>query len=176
MEDAPKMLSWMNDAQSVRYLGSGFQKKRTLEDVQDLISLTLDGEFTGETWAIADADSNEYLGECRLMLPDKASRRAEVAIVLLPKARGRGLGRQALTLLLKRAFCELQYNRLYLYCAAENLPAKLLYESVGFALEGRLRSHMALNDGALTDVLVYGRLRDEYAARQTLEKRPEKEP
>ena len=165
MEDAPAMLSWMNDADSVRYLGGGFQRKRTLKDVQDLIALTLDGEFTGETWAVAEKESGEYLGECRLMLPDAAARRAEIAIVLLPKARGRGLGRQALELLLKRAFCELQYNRLYLNCAQANQPARLLYERAGFTLEGRLRSHMRSNDGALEDVLIYGLLREEYDAR-----------
>ena len=43
------------------------------------IALTLDGEFTGETWAVAEKESGEYLGECRLMLPDAAARRAEIA-------------------------------------------------------------------------------------------------
>ncbi|MBR4236018.1 MAG: GNAT family N-acetyltransferase [Clostridia bacterium] len=157
-EDAPAMLAWMNDGESVKYLGSGFARPRSLEDVREYIELRLDGEFTGECFAVADAHTDEYLGQCDLMLPDARAGTAEAAIVLLPDKRGRGTAAQALRLLVKKAFGELGYRRLYLKCASENASAVRLYERAGFVREGTLRQHI-FADSKLMDVYIYGLLK-----------------
>lgn len=160
LSDAESMLAWMNDPDSTRYLGGGFEKKRTLEDVRESIELRLDGEFTGETFAVADGETGEYLGQCDLLLPDEKAGRAEIAVVLLPQYRGCGYARQALMLLMKFAF-ENGYNRLFLKVCAENVPAIKLYESLDFVREGTLRRHVRVGD-RLCDVAVYGMLKEDF--------------
>lgn len=162
LEDAERALEWMNDPGSVRFLGSGFAKKRSLEDAREEIALRLDGEFTGETFAVADGETGEYLGRCDLLLPDPAAKKAEIAIVLVPSARGRGIAASALKLLCAHAFEE-GYERLYLKCASLNTPAVRLYERAGFAREGTLRRHLMTPEG-LCDVYVYGLLRTEFSS------------
>ena len=156
--DAPYMLEWMNDKESTKYLGSGFERKRSLEDVLEYIDMRLGGEFTGECFAAADARTDEYIGQCDLMLPDMRAGTAEAAIVIRSGMRGRGNGARALALLISKAFDELGYRRLYLKCAAENAGAVRLYERAGFTREGTLRQHI-FADGKLMDVYIYGLLR-----------------
>ena len=164
--DAPRVCAWMNDKDTVRFLGGGFEKPVSAADVRERISLQLDGEFTSERFAIASSDTDEYLGECSLLLPDERAKKAEVALVLLPEARGQGYAQQALLLLLKYAFDKKGYQRLYLKCAEANKSAARLYERAGFLREGILRRHLMTDEG-LKDVIVYGMLREEYLARFT---------
>jgi len=158
-DDAAYMLEWMNDEAATLYLGGGFTKKRTLEDVQDYIHMRLDGEFTGETYAIAEGETGEYLGQCDLMLPDPAAQKAEIAIVVLPRHQGRSIATQALQLLIQKAFSD-GYNRLHLKVCTENQKAMRLYERLGFKREGTLRQDINVQ-GRLCDVAVYGMLKSD---------------
>ena len=165
LEDAPRVCLWMNDKDTVRYLGGGFENPVSLEDAKERIALQLDGEFTGERFAVSFADTGEYLGECSLLLPDGRAKKAELALVLLPGARGRGYALQALKLLLDYAFLQKGYQRLYLKCAFKNQRAVHLYERAGFVKEGVLRRHLYTDEGP-DDVILYGMLREEYLARR----------
>ena len=169
VSDARARLQWMNDDESVRYLGSGFLRKKTLDEVREEILLRLDGEFTGEECVIADAVTQAYLGQINLMHPDEQAKCAALSLVLLPSARGKGLAKKALKLFLKKAFEEWGYHRLYLKCAARNERAVKLYESAGFVHEGTLRAHMMTSEG-LTDVKLYGMLREDWQRLENLAK------
>lgn len=79
--------------------------------------------------------------------------------------RGRGLGREALELLLNYAFNELNLHRIGLDVIADNIRAVRTYESVGFRHEGALRQAV-YRDGKRYDLLVMGILRDEWLALQ----------
>lgn len=78
--------------------------------------------------------------------------------------RGKGYGSDALNLLLGYAFRELNLYRVGLNVIAYNLPAIRAYERAGFQLEGRGRG-MVYRDGERYDLLQYGILREEWAAR-----------
>ena len=160
-EDAPSVCRWMNDPETVKYLGYGFLKPRSLEEVKETIRLRLDGEFTGEELVIADAATGEYLGQINLLLPDEKAKTAEISLVLLPEARGQGIAFKALQLFLHKAFKEWHCQRLYLKCICANTRALRLYEKAGFRLEGTLRRHIMTAEG-LADVALYGMLKEEY--------------
>ena len=161
LSDAEEICRWMNDPETVAYLGYGFLRARTPEDVTEEIRLRLDGEFTGETLVIEDSLTHRYLGQINLLLPDERAKTAEISIVLLPRARGQGIAFRALGQFLDLAFHQWNYQRLYLKCLRENRKAVRLYERLGFRLEGVLRRHMLTSQG-LMDVLLYGLLREEY--------------
>ena len=75
--------------------------------------------------------------------------------------RGRGYGREALTLALEFAFRELNLYRLQLTVFAYNHAAIALYERLGFQIEGTFREFME-RDGQRHDMLLYGILRSEW--------------
>jgi diamine N-acetyltransferase len=84
--------------------------------------------------------------------------------ILDPNYLGQGYGREAINLLLDWCFRVMNYRRIHLETLASNERAVRCYKSCGFVEEGRLRQHEYYN-GAYTDVLVMGILREEWEER-----------
>lgn len=159
LSDAPSVLEWMNAPETTRFLGYGFSRRRTLEEVTEMLEMRICGDLTGESFAIVDADTGAYMGQCDLLLPDEKAKKAEIAIVILPEYRGKGIGARAMKLLMEVGFRS--YDRLFLKCAANNVSAIKLYEKLGFTKEGTLRRDMKIGD-ELVDTVIYGMLKEEY--------------
>ncbi|WP_149202690.1 GNAT family N-acetyltransferase [Actinotalea subterranea] len=119
-------------------------------------------------WAITHG-SDEYLGEIVLNEIDDHSASANLRLALRPGQRGRGFGGDAISLVLAFAFAEqpegLGLHRVSLDVLSINPRARMLYESLGFVTEGRLReSH---RDGEFwCDAIVMAILEDDYRASQ----------
>ena len=80
---------------------------------------------------------------------------------------GQGEGAAFLRALVNFAFGALRANRIWLDTSADNLRAQKAYLRAGFTLEGRLRQHEFHPTTQLRDdVLLYGLMRDEWAAAQ----------
>ena len=75
--------------------------------------------------------------------------------------RGKGYGAEAVALLLKFAFWELNLHRVGLTVFSYNDPAIALYEKLGFKREGVMRE-MIQRDGQHYDMLLYGLLKSEW--------------
>ena len=165
LADAPSVQKWMNDAETTRFLGYGFSRPRTLDEVTEMLEMRICGDLTGESFAIIDADTGDYMGECSLLLPDEKAKKAEIAIVILPEYRGNGAGTQAMRLLMEAGFRS--YDRLFLKCAANNASAIKLYEKLGFQKEGTLRRDMKIGD-EVVDTVIYGMLKEEYLGQKLL--------
>ena len=109
--------------------------------------------------------SDEYLGEIVLNHFDRHARSANLRLVLRPGQRGRGFGGEAISLVLAHAFAEapegLGLHRVSLDVLSINPRARMLYESLGFVAEGRLReSH---RDGDFwCDSIVMAILEDDF--------------
>jgi RimJ/RimL family protein N-acetyltransferase len=82
--------------------------------------------------------------------------------------RRHGFGRQALTLALKHAFCDLGLERVFFEVLADNQGAIRLYEMVGFEVEALLRKKV-LKNGEFTDVLMMGILADGFLSSEPAE-------
>src|SRR5579875_358814 len=74
---------------------------------------------------------------------------------------GQGYGREALTLLLRFAFMELNLRRVGITVFDYNPRAIRLYERAGFVREGARRAYV-VRDGKAHDMLLYGMLREEF--------------
>jgi ribosomal-protein-alanine N-acetyltransferase len=104
---------------------------------------------------IADAADDRYLGAIVLFARDIGI--AELAYVLAPEARGRGLAAQAVRLLGDWAFAELGLRRLQLRIEPANDASHAVARRAGYEREGLLRSGYAVR-GRWADVVMYSRL------------------
>jgi RimJ/RimL family protein N-acetyltransferase len=121
-----------------------------------------------EDYAILHA-AGRHVGNCGLTGIDRSRRKAELWIYLGDSAaRGAGSGASAVRLLLRRAFDELELNRVYLRVLANNPAAERFYRRLGFVAEGRWRAD-TWQDGRPVDALWFSMLADEYRAQATRE-------
>jgi [ribosomal protein S5]-alanine N-acetyltransferase len=86
-------------------------------------------------------------------------------VVGKPEARGKGLGREAVGLLVDHLLRTGPCERVGATCDVENVPSYRLLEAVGLRREGTLRSAL-FHHGRWHDVYVYGITRSERAARR----------
>ena len=82
-----------------------------------------------------------------------------------PAYRGGGYGSEAIALVLRFAFHEINLHRVQLNVYRYNERAIAAYEKLGFVREGVLREFLN-RDGQRHDVFVYGLLRREWEAQQ----------
>jgi RimJ/RimL family protein N-acetyltransferase len=114
------------------------------------------GEFLG--MAVTDSSRRPFLGHVMLHTLAWRHRRAEIGYWLVPSARGHGVGRTAVSLLVGWAFEELGLERLEITTTPDNGAARALAGSLGFAEEGVMIARN-LERGRRVDVMILARLR-----------------
>jgi RimJ/RimL family protein N-acetyltransferase len=112
-------------------------------------------------WAVADPDTDAFLGSICLHHVEWRHRRAELGYWLVPLARGRGAGRAALAAAVDWAFRSLELERLEIMTTPLNAAAIALPERLGFVREGLLRSR-DFERGYRVDLVVLGLLRADW--------------
>lgn len=158
-EDSPILWKWINDRDLVQFNAaykpvSEAQHQAWFESIRQRDDVFIFG--------IRLLETDELIGSCQLHSVDQVSRSAELQIRLgEAAARGKGFGTEAVRLLLKFAFTDLNLNRVYLHVFDSNTRAIQVYEKNGFSREGVLRQ-AAYIDGRFVDVVVMGVLREEY--------------
>jgi RimJ/RimL family protein N-acetyltransferase len=156
-EDAETLFRWITD-QALVELSSRFapptpeQHRRWFDDVRNRDDVEIYGIRLVE-------DEGRLIGSCQLHSIDHNHKSAELQIRIGERdSWGRGLGTEAVTLLVRRAFDGLGLHRVQLQVFATNARAIRAYEKAGFELEGRRRD-AAIVGGSYVDVLVMATLR-----------------
>ena len=104
----------------------------------------------------------EAVGNVGLFEVDELSRHAEVGIALIPSARGKGIGTEAMRQILEFGFVRGNLRRMHLEVIASNAAAIRSYEKAGFVVEGRQREHAWVR-GRYEDIVRMGILRSEWS-------------
>lgn len=126
--DLPGILSWTNDTEATRYLTEIFDKPYTEKNGEDFLNYALSGGSDRMMFVMADPVTEEYWGQISLERISRRDGTAEVDVVLAKEEhRGKGIGREALSLLLRYAFDTLGLRRVELTVFAENSRARLCY-------------------------------------------------
>jgi len=162
IKDAEGMLEWMHDVEIQKNFRFNTDNK-TLEDVIGFIAAAVTEPIEGKSihFAIADDETDEYLGTISLKDVDLVAKNAEYAICLRKKAQGKGIGTEATNEILKKAFYSFGLERVYLNVLAENTGAIQLYEKCGFIYEGEFRNHLFLR-GNYKSLKWYSMLKEEF--------------
>jgi ribosomal-protein-alanine N-acetyltransferase len=100
----------------------------------------------GYSFAIADATSDEALGQVGLWLPAIANGRVSIGYWVAARYRGRRIARHALQAISHWGFTLPGVHRLELYVEPWNEASWRTAESVGYQREGLLRSWQAVGD------------------------------
>ncbi|WP_225753756.1 GNAT family N-acetyltransferase [Actinotalea sp. Marseille-Q4924] len=167
--DAAAMWEMVNDPEGRRLTGTVVEHTR---EQTDAWCATVSGREGRIDLAITQHDSDEFLGEIVLMDIDEHDANASLRMSMRPGQRGRGFGGEAIGLVLEHAFASpphgLGLHRVALDVLEINPRARMLYESHGFEVEGRLRE--VHRDGEFwTDVIVMAILEDDYRAAQQVQ-------
>ncbi|MEY9758386.1 GNAT family N-acetyltransferase [Bradyrhizobium yuanmingense] len=98
---------------------------------------------------------SRVIGETRLDRVDMQDRRASFAVGILdPQCLGRGIGTEAMRLVLRFAFEQLKLHRISVRVLAYNLRAIRAYQKCGFVIEGHEREAAWVNSQWHDDVMM----------------------
>lgn len=169
--DAERVWESLQDPEAMRLTGTSGEFTR--EQVDEWARTVSDrpGRYDWAITPAAERDgeliSDEMIGEIVLNEIDTRARSASIRLVLMPNYRGRGYGRDAIFQVLQWAFTQgeggLDLHRVSLDVLSINPRAQMLYESLGFQVEGRLRD-VYLDGDHYTDAIVMAILEDEFRA------------
>ena len=128
-----------------------------VDDADSMVRLCERERRRGEMLDLVAADQADgsYLGE--ILLFARPHDGAEVAYVIAPPARGRGIATEAVRLLAEWGFDHLKLQRIELKIHPENVASIRVAEKAGFRREGVLRSAVMVR-GHRIDVVSYSRL------------------
>lgn len=113
-------------------------------------------------FGIRRVKDRQLIGSCRLNSINFVYRNAELQIRIAAESeRGRGFGSDAVQLLLRFAFDDLNLNKVFLNVFSTNIGAIKVYEKSGFRQEGELEQHVFI-DGCYLNVIIMAILRKEY--------------
>jgi diamine N-acetyltransferase len=157
--DSPALFGWINNRELVT-LSAPFHPVSKAE--HDAWFDEVRGRADTRIFGIRLLEDDRLIGTCQLTDIDPHHRSAQLRIRIGDSAaRGRGLGTEALRLLLDLGFGELGLHRIYLHVFATNERARRLYESAGFRTEGVLREAARIDD-AWVDIVLMAMLRSGY--------------
>ena len=158
---------WRNDSSVMRWhyvrprtdLSEERSRIRRLQDSLDDWAWDIFASGPDGTWT--------HVGYVILHLASRVHRHGELAITVGETTFwGRGVGREALALVIDRAFSDEQrLHRVFLNVAASNERAVRCYRALGFVEEGRKREHLLVDD-RWEDDLVMSVLDREWSARK----------
>ncbi|MCD9021873.1 GNAT family N-acetyltransferase [Cohnella silvisoli] len=161
-DDLPWMRQWVNDPEIVYYLSDIFLYPHPLESTEAYLDSILEGSQDSRGFVIADLSDEAYIGQVNLDSIDWKNRVGRIGIVIASTEYfGLGYGTEAMKLLIKFAFLEMNLNRLELEVYDFNERAIRSYLSCGFQQEGRLRERQYKN-GRYVDVIQMGLLRSDW--------------
>jgi len=165
-EDIDVLWYWVNDKEVTQYLSENlFHKIHTREMEKNWLESILEGKEDTLTFAILLLPEYRMVGIISLSRINWINRNAELAIFIGAKELwGKGIGTEAIILLLVYAFNILDLKKVYLRVFEYNKRAIRCYEKVGFRRVGVLRKHR-LRHGKYWDVIIMDILEEEYKQR-----------
>lgn len=160
-EDIKQAQNYVNDPDINSLISPSIPYPFTLEDEQKWFE---DLSATKDTYsfAIETLEDKKYIGGCGINHIDWKNSVATVGIFIGDKDYlGKGYGTDAMNILIKFIFEQVNINKIKLHVFSFNIRAIKSYEKCGFKQEGVLRQEVFRN-GQYHDDIVMGLLKEEY--------------
>lgn len=159
--DVDTLRPFFQDMASLDYYLPTTARPLNRRQLEKLLDDWNDGQ---ESFVFAVQSDHQLVGLINLDGVDWPNGHAEIGIALtLPEARGKGLAREAMQLMLQFAYLELGLHRLFARIIEDNAPSIRLFKSLDFRPEGVMKEHV-YRHGHYRNMLIYGHLRTESVA------------
>jgi diamine N-acetyltransferase len=160
--DLPHFVEWLNDPDVSRGLSLNVPLSQDMEEGWFDALKNHPAEERPLGIEIQTEEGWKLIGNLGLMNISWLNRLAEVGIFIGEKQYwSQGYGRDAMVLMLRYAFNNLGFNRVWLRVFETNRRAVRSYEKAGFVHEGRMRQAQ-FQEGCFIDVLLMSALRAEW--------------
>lgn len=163
-DDLPTYHKWFSNTEFLRLLNSNPAMPKTAENELEWYESASKNK-EDYVFGIRARDDDRLLGNCSIFDISPTSRTCTVGIYIgEPSEWGKGYGTDAMNVLVRFGFMDLNFNRIELNVFSYNSRAIKAYENVGFVRDGILREAL-YRDGTYHDVHVMSILRREWLAR-----------
>lgn len=139
IEDSLRMLEWMHDKETTKYLQSSFSDK-TLEDCIDFIRMSINDRSNFHK-AVID-NNGDYVGTVSLKQIDYSDSIAEFAITMHPSGQGRNLASQAMKCLLEYGIKNLGLKEIFWCVNPSNRRAIHFYIKNGYKVVNQIPARL----------------------------------
>ncbi len=166
-QDEPKLRTWINDPEIWSTLGM----RRPINAPQETQRIEQFNTSSEDLiFGVYLKAEEKLIGTVGMHRIDAVSRRGVIGILIGEKDyQNTGYGTEAMQLILRYGFREMNLHRILLHVFGGNDRAIHVYEKVGFVREGTLRDHL-WRHGRWNDVYIYGMLESEWSMMQHQEK------
>ncbi|MFX1475235.1 MAG: GNAT family N-acetyltransferase [Promethearchaeota archaeon] len=162
LTDVEEILKHFNDLEIRQFLGEAIPIAKPEEEEWVRSTWAQRREGRAHVFGIEFNETQQLIGTCGLHAISPIHRSTELGIAVWNKDYwGKGLGTEALRLLLDYAFNQLNLHRVWLRVIEDNERAIHIYLKVGFQHTGRLRQ-CVFKQGGYQDLLIMDILEDEY--------------
>ena len=163
--DAEQMARWQEDSNYLRTLDTDYAVLHSCDSIKDQ-DLKAGTKSNNIQFRLRTIENDQLIGFVALHSIEWNNQSCLLAIGIGDSDfRGKGYGKDALQLILRYAFYELNLNRVGLDVISNNKPAIVAYKKVGFKLEGSMRDAV-YRDGQHYDRIIMGILRSEWIEMQ----------
>ncbi|MDX2077536.1 MAG: GNAT family protein [bacterium] len=163
-DDLATYNKWYTNTEFRRLLSARAVRLSTLESQAEWLKNIAKDEKT-YYFGIRSRDDDHLLGNCHIEIESQPSRHGWVSIYIgEPDDWGKGYGTEAMGVLVRFGFMELNLHRISLNVFSYNERGMKSYEKVGFVHEGTTREAL-YRDGTYHDIHVMGILRHNWMAK-----------
>lgn len=147
--DFEKYASWLNDQPTTLFMASG-RFPVTVTDLKAYINHYMKLR-NGMLFGIFLKKGKRHVGNITLHQIDYQNRFGEIGIILGEKSmRGKGIGTEAIRLVVEHAFLKLNLHKVGAGIVHGNVGSLKAFQKAGFKIEGALREQFYLNKKYLT--------------------------
>lgn len=163
-DDVPSILSWFDDEDFARHIDNRPPPSDNKKTITDFIEEN-EKSNTVYLFGLRTLDENTLVGFIALEGISWNQGVSWLVIGISPEQQGKGYGEEAMRLITRYGFEELNLHRIQLTVFEYNERGIALYEKIGFKREGTFREALHRNNQRYA-VYMYGLLRHEYFAQK----------
>jgi len=148
--DVPILAKYMND-DHIKMFGRNNGKAVYEKNMKD----RLEKKQGDESYTIFRKDNDSIIGDVGINFIDAYNRSGMLGIIIYgDENRGKGFGKEAIKLILKHAFIDINLESIYLGTWEYNKAALHLYEKIGFKIIGRKRNSRIVGNRTYDEIMM----------------------
>lgn len=151
---------WMNDSQVTRFLEHGVQTY-TIESLHEYVK-DKNKDNSNFFLAIIIKDGNQHIGNIKLGPINWVHRHGDIGIIIGEKEQwGKGYATEAISLVVKYAFDNLNLHKITAGCTELNLGSMKAFQKNGFEIEGVRKKQFSWK-GRYINGILFGLINNDY--------------